>query len=800
MNSQIKLHPVAIAVVAFGLFACGDDAGTSSQAETSDVSLQVDSQDELPNCSKKREGEIAEVLEEKKAYICEDRRWQFDHNILDSVKTENDLKACLSKNEGDSVWVTKDDAVYVCSDRKWEKVEKKKSSKDDEIPSYDSEDDMPSCNKNREGNLAMVEKEVKLCTDKRWTDLGKAYKSSEDLPNCTSKRKDESAYVVEDARKFVCDGKKWSEDETVEIPKSSSSKTAKSSSSVKATSSSGKASSSNSKSSSSSKAGSSDSKASSSSKAGSSSSKKDDTPKSSAAEIPSGTKGSVKDVRDGITYKTIKIGKNTWFAENLNYDDGFAVCPMNEKKNCEKYGRLYKFSESGIDKGSSVDNVCPTGWHVPDSLEWADLIAYVKANNGGEPVGVSLKATSGWYAEGDSVFIEGDVLWSRDSTRVGATKGSDRFGFSALPAGSCWETGCFVGDDARFFFISVLEGGAYKLAFDKDEIFYDKEGYYGNISVRCVQNAPLEMDPLPPVVAIDTLLWTAEDLSHSGSKEFLQRDVANACPKGWRIPTEAEFKSVANPNKTAINTQLPLSTKERTYYWVSGNSYNGGNVNCTGNSCFFDSYAPSDLKKRHIRCVSDAAVASTVKSYTCSASEFNKKDSSITWTVSGKGDGYKVSSYTWNFGENKDGVKISDNKATKKFTKAERVSPSVIIKGTAEVAGEKYDMDIAPVCPKIWGSPDNLIEFTRGIDNEVEIFAGATYKAFFECDDGEDSHYKNEYAHLSCKFNSGDIETVTINDTDYTGSYVILEDIAKQVCKESVFTIKVSVDMRCSID
>ena len=784
------LSSLAVALISFGLIACGDDSGTSGQTESSEVSVQVESQDNLPNCSKNRDGDIAEVLEEKKAYICDDGRWKFDHDILDSVKTEDDLSACLSKNEGDSVWVVKESAVFVCIDRKWEKHEKEESSKA-EIPSYESEDDMPSCTKDREGNLAMVDKDVKLCTDKRWTDLGTAYSTPEDLPNCTSKRKDESVYIADEAQKLVCDGKKWQEDNSVEIPKSSSSKTAKSSSSTKATSSSGKATSSSGKASSS--ASSSNSKTSSSSKAGSSSSNKSDPPKSSATEIPSGAKGSVKDARDGQTYKTVKIGKDTWFAQNLNYDDGFAVCPMNEKKNCEKYGRLYKFSESRADEGSSVDNVCPSGWHVPDSLEWEALIAYVKANNDGEPVGVSLKASSGWYSEGDSVFIEGDVLWSRDSTRVGATKGTDRFGFAALPAGSCWETGCFVGDDARFFFVSVLEGAGYKLAFDKDELFYDKEGYYGYISVRCVQNAPLEMDPLPPVVAIDSLLWTAEDLSHSGSKEFLQRDLADACPKGFRIPTEAEFKSVINPN----STKLPLSTKERTYYWASGSSSNGGNINCTMNSCYYDSYAPSDMKKRHLRCVSDAAVASTVKSYTCSASEFNTKDSSVTWTVSGKGDGFKVSGYTWNFGESKDGVKISDNKATKKFTSAERVTPSVLVKGTVDVEGEKFDLNVAPVCPKIWGSPDNLIEFIRGIDNEVEIYAGATYKAYFECDD---NLYGTDYVHLSCKFNSGNKESITINDTDYTGSYVILEDIAKQVCKDPIFTIKVSVDMRCSID
>lgn len=85
---------------------------------TNKLNIQAETLDDLPNCSKNREGEIAEVTQEKKAYICEDGRWEFDHVILDSVKTEDDLSACLSKNEGDSVWVEKESAIYVCTDRR----------------------------------------------------------------------------------------------------------------------------------------------------------------------------------------------------------------------------------------------------------------------------------------------------------------------------------------------------------------------------------------------------------------------------------------------------------------------------------------------------------------------------------------------------------------------------------------------------------------------------------------------------------------------------------------------------------
>src|SRR5574344_1444915 len=140
-------------------------------------------------------------------------------------------------------------------------------------------------------------------------------------------------------------------------------------------------------------------------------------------------------VYGGQTYKTIGIGNQMWMAENLNYSDsvtmanlqGNSWCYANSPDSCTKYGRLYTWTAAmNIDStyqrtrmtaATPHRGICPEGWHVPTDAEWKELYAFVDTNNGTEGVGTSLKSIMGWLDTNNAI------------------KGTDIFGFSAIPSG-----------------------------------------------------------------------------------------------------------------------------------------------------------------------------------------------------------------------------------------------------------------------------------------------------------------------------------------------------------------------------
>jgi len=220
-------------------------------------------------------------------------------------------------------------------------------------------------------------------------------------------------------------------------------------------------------------------------------------------------KGTMTDERDGKTYKTVKIGTQTWMAENLNYaytgasydyhdyiSDSISWCYHDSVEYCNKYGRLYTWAAAMDSAGSWTTNgkgcgynktcsptylvrgICPEGWHLPDMYEWDLLIKALGDTAAGEypfeVAGKKLKSTSGWYDNGN---------------------GLDTYSFTALPAGFRDDTRAnnYYGENRGADFWTSTEGGYYD-AFYMSLSFFDKtldriQNFKNfGFSVRCLKD------------------------------------------------------------------------------------------------------------------------------------------------------------------------------------------------------------------------------------------------------------------------------------------------------------------------
>jgi uncharacterized protein (TIGR02145 family) len=158
-------------------------------------------------------------------------------------------------------------------------------------------------------------------------------------------------------------------------------------------------------------------------------------------------------------FKTVKIGKQVWMAENLNIDIQGSKCYEDKPENCKKYGRLYYY-------GIAVQ-ACPKGWHLPSDAEWQMLVDFVGGN-----AGQKLKAKDGWNEGGN---------------------GTDDYGFSALPGGSGYSDGDFnyVGKDGYWWSATEINAArAWGRYVNYDYAGVDRNGLdkAGLFSVRCVQD------------------------------------------------------------------------------------------------------------------------------------------------------------------------------------------------------------------------------------------------------------------------------------------------------------------------
>ena len=134
---------------------------------------------------------------------------------------------------------------------------------------------------------------------------------------------------------------------------------------------------------------------------------------------------------NGNVYDVIKVGNQTWMADNLKttlFNDGTPISLVESGStwaslNSEAYSwydnnaNVYKEDYGALYNWYAVNTgkLCPTGWHVPSDTEWTLLIDYL---GGQSAAGGKLKGT-------------GLTQW--ESPNEGATNETQ---FSALPGGT----------------------------------------------------------------------------------------------------------------------------------------------------------------------------------------------------------------------------------------------------------------------------------------------------------------------------------------------------------------------------
>jgi len=193
---------------------------------------------------------------------------------------------------------------------------------------------------------------------------------------------------------------------------------------------------------------------------------------SSSSEGIRVVEGSLTDSRDGQVYRTLEINGQVWMAENLNYKTDDSRCYHDSLENCAKYGRLYVWAEAL--------NVCPEGWHLPDTTEWYALLYGTIgdiAEVGIEELGRNIRSKSDWLYQG-----------------TGGIDAKDALGFSVLPGGS-GDSSSYVGKGYNANFWTALsysnrESYSVYISYNNAVAFsIDDKGFFE--SVRCLKGKPV---------------------------------------------------------------------------------------------------------------------------------------------------------------------------------------------------------------------------------------------------------------------------------------------------------------------
>ncbi len=169
------------------------------------------------------------------------------------------------------------------------------------------------------------------------------------------------------------------------------------------------------------------------------------------------------DQRDNQVYKVVKIGNQTWMAENLNFKtDKYSYCYGRKTTNCDKYGRLYRW-EAAV-------KACPEGWHLPTDKEWENMEKELGMSD------AELGKSNTWRGSN-----QGEILMKDTTLGFNAKLG----GYFNPPSNY------FLGGMQAFYWTASEKGGLawYRQLYkDSKQIFRNIRAKSWGMSVRCVKD------------------------------------------------------------------------------------------------------------------------------------------------------------------------------------------------------------------------------------------------------------------------------------------------------------------------
>jgi uncharacterized protein (TIGR02145 family) len=207
-----------------------------------------------------------------------------------------------------------------------------------------------------------------------------------------------------------------------------------------------------------------------------------------------------RDYKNMRTYKGVKIGKQTWMAENLKYSRHGTVAYYATSESYY-FGYLYTWASAmdseGIEDGNVPNNcgfgstctvaqpvrgVCPERWHLPSKAEWETLFNEV----------------GGWGVAGK--YLKSKKYWNYlneinpEGLQDDSGNGLDTYSFSAYPGGLyLYDENRYDGEFLSAHFWTSTEYGkdhAYSMILYKNHDAGDLLDEIKNraLSVRCVKD------------------------------------------------------------------------------------------------------------------------------------------------------------------------------------------------------------------------------------------------------------------------------------------------------------------------